>query len=1064
MKKILALIFCLLPAAALAQVRSISGTVTSEADGSPVGGVMVLVEGTSAYAMTDTDGRYAISATEGDTLTFDLLGYTTASVTVGLSDTIDVLLSPDATAIEELVVVGYGIQRKSVVTAAIGSVKASELETQTPTRLEGVLQGKVAGVNIVQSSGQPGSGSTVRIRGIGTTTGDGGSDPLYIIDGMQVSGGIDQLNPTDIASIEVLKDAASAAVYGTRGANGVILVTTKRGQTGAARVTYDMQMGWQNPWKLRGVLNSREYQTLMNEASLNAGEETVPFPDPAAYRYDTNWQKELFNRNAPIQNHQLSVSGANDNVNYYVSAGYFQQEGIIGGNFRQSNYDRLSLRTNSTYKLMDHSSSRDFLRRANLGINAMYAHTGTIGMGTNGVFGERLGSALLLPPTEPVFLDGDEAAEHIASVAAQYPGVPVVTDNNGRVFSPAEGFGEINNPIAQMYLPARTNWADKFVSSLWADIELYKGLVFKSSYGVDMAFWGWNEWSRPYYLKSDNHSSIDPETGLQNASGAAAQFNRGFDWQLENTITYQTSFGRHGITVLLGQSARGNRNSTRLEGRKAGLQEILGEKAYIDFTTTTTGTLSGGPVDPYRLASYFGRVSYNYNERYMVEVTARRDGSSRFGPTHKWGTFPSVSVGWNITGERFAEVFPLWISSLKLRASWGQNGNDRIGNFEYTVALNSADSNRYIWGPGNSTGDYKLGVKPSRIANEDLTWEASEQTNIGLDASFLNSTLNFSFDWYRKITKGMLIEIPIPTYVGDSKPRGNVGDMLNSGVEIEIDYRFSTGKWDFGAHFNATYLRNRVKNLGNAEGYINRDNLQYVGTVSRDENGFPFHFFYGRRTAGIFQTQAQIDSYTWTGEDATGRTVTRLIQPNASPGDVIFLDLNNDGQISDADRTMIGKFFPDWTYNFSLTASWRDIDASLLFQGVAGSDIFDATRRLDRTWVNLPSYMLDRWTGPGTSNSIPRMNRDDKNGNWLSSDLYVQNGAYLRLKTLQIGYTIPQWISKKAFISRLRVYFMAENLVTITRYRGFDPEMDNGFDRGVYPQPRTISVGLNLGF
>ncbi len=1073
MKIIFTFWLCCVAFVANAQLHSIHGVVTSD-DGAPASGAMVQVRGTNTIAVTNALGEYAVSAKEGDTLVFTLLGFVDREVIVGTSTTINVVLQADATTIDDLVVVGYGVQKKSVVTAAIGSVKASDLQSQTPTRIESVLQGKIAGVNIVQSSGQPGSGSTVRIRGIGST---GNNDPLYVVDGMQVGGGIDYLNPTDIESIEVLKDAASAAVYGTKGSNGVILVTTKRGTQGDARVTYDFQHGWQNPWKLRPVLNSFEYQTIMNEMALQTGltpGEDLPYPDPSVYKHDTNWQKELFNFDAPMQNHQLSVSGATERANYYVSLGYFTQDGVIGGNYNASNYDRLTLRLNNTYKLMDKSASRDWLAKANLGIQAQYAHINNRGIGTNDFFGGPLSHALTIPPIEGLYMgDTAEEMQEFLDYVATLTKAPPIMDKQGRPFNTVEGYtSEMSNPIASMHMPQQRNWSDKFVSSFWADLEIFKGLTFKSSYGVDMAFWGNNRYSRPYYRK---YTDFPDEAEWDSASSAGAEFNRGFDWQVENTLTYANTFGKHNLVVLLGQSARGNKSATNLNGTRQTLPEWAwnDDKAWISSATATTGTLSGGPVNPYRLASYFGRVSYNFDERYLFEFTLRHDGSTRFGTNNKWATFPAVSAGWNITNESFAESFPSWISALKLRASWGQNGNDRINDFLYTVAMDSGNQSRYIWGRGGANNIF-VGSKPSGIGNPDLKWEASEQTDIGLEASFFNSSLNFSIDWYQKNTKGMLIVMSnVPSYVGDSKPTGNVGTMFNTGIEIEADYRFVRGRWSFGVSANATYLKNRVENLGTSDGTQGGPSgNQSLGMVARSENGLPFNHFYGRKTDGIFQTWEEIESYTWTGMISSPTKkdpdrmieVTRLIQPDAAPGDLRFVDMDNNGVINENDRTMIGNYFPKWTYNFAIDAAWNGIDVAMLWQGVADVDIFDATRRLDAATINLPAYALDRWTGPGTSNTIPRLVTTDKNGNWLPSDLYVQNGNYLRLKSLQIGYTLPARITKTALISKLRIYFMAENLLTITKYRGFDPEIPEGIDRGIYPQARTLSVGVNLAF
>lgn len=447
-------------------------------------------------------------------------------------------------------------------------------------------------------------------------------------------------------------------------------------------------------------------------------------------------------------------------------------------------------------------------------------------------------------------------------------------------------------------------------------------------------------------------------------------------------------------------------------------------------------------------------------EKYMFEATVRRDGSSNFGPNHRWATFPSFSAGWAITEEKFMQNRPEWFSSLKLRASWGKNGNERIEAFRYTSTV--VGGNNYVFG-NTLTGNSSIfpGSKPNGLSNADLKWEESEQTDIGLDAKFLQGALTFSFDWYTKKTIGMLMTMPLPDYIGDAQPLGNCGDMKNSGLELELSYKFRLSDWNFHVSGNASYLDNVLLNLGNEKGWANYDDILTVGTITRAENGEPFPYFYGKRTNGVFQSEAEVEAYL--NKDG------QKIQPNAHAGDVRFVDSNNDGQITDEDRVKLGKGMPDWTYGFSLGFEWRGFDFNATFQGVAGCDIYDGTRRIDLKRVNLPAYMMDRWHGEGTSNRIPRMNDADQNGNWLSSDLYLFDGSYLRLKNIQLGYTLPQSLIRKVFINNLRFYVSAENLLTITSYPGLDPEIASGgtslgVDRGVYPQSRIISFGVNVAF
>ncbi len=536
--------------------------------------------------------------------------------------------------------------------------------------------------------------------------------------------------------------------------------------------------------------------------------------------------------------------------------------------------------------------------------------------------------------------------------------------------------------------------------------------------------------------------------------------NRSMVWQLENVLSYDKTFGSHHIQLMAGQSAK-KTTGRNIGGANKNMVEENGNKANLDFTTGTSSngdqSVYGSAYSPHTLASLFGRISYDFAEKYMLQLTVRRDGSSNFGPGNRYATFPSVSLGWKITNEKFMEKRPEWLTSMKLRASWGKNGNESIGQFRY-VALTSTGNN-YIFGNGNGT--LYNGTKPSGLANSKLKWEESEQTDFGLDFGLLNNSLEFTADYFEKKTNGMLMTTPIPSYVGEAKPTGNVGDMKNWGIEFDASYRFNVSDVKFKISANASYLKNKLIKLGNDVGYSNLDNLQNVGAISRAENGYPFPFFYGYKTAGIFQNWAEVKSYV----NKNGG----LIQPNAVPGDVRFVDLDGNGSINDGDRTKIGKGMPDWIYGATFNVAWKGFDFSVMLQGTIGNDIYDATRRTDLSYINLPAYMLGRWTGEGTSNKIPRFTFTDNNNNWLSSDLYVKNGSYMRVKNVTLGYSLPtDWV-KKALLTNLRLFVTAENLLTFTKYEGFDPEISSGgtslgIDRGVYPQARTISFGVNVSF
>ncbi|MDR2791418.1 MAG: TonB-dependent receptor [Tannerellaceae bacterium] len=1060
----LALSACLCLATAFGQKVSVSGTVTDGATGEAMWGVTVLEKGTSNGLITDDNGKYALSVESGATLVFSFVSYRSQEIAAGSGGVIDVLMKVDDQLLDEVVVVGYGVQKKSVVTASISRVSSDELNLVKSSRVEDVLKGKVSGVQITQSSGQPGADSKIRIRGIGTVN---NSEPLFIVDGMPVDGGINYLNPEDIQSIEILKDAAGAAIYGARAANGVILVTTKMGEKGGkASVNYNFSYGWQNPWKKKAMLNATDYMVLMNESFINDGDRPkYGAADIASAGTGTDWQDETFYYNAPVVNHQVSVAGGAEKIQYFLSFGYFGQDGIVGGNTGKSNYDRWSLRTNSVYTVFE-ESGRSFLNRLRVGVNAGYTRTVSTGIETNSEYGSILGSALSFDPTLPVYAGENE----VEQILQDHPAA--VRDADGRVFTiPPGGFQEIANPVAMLHQRrSEKDNTDKFVATFWGEIDLLPGLTFKSSYGTDLAFWGKDGYEFPYFLATQGKN--------MDQSSVWGEMNRGYKWQAENVLTWTKAFeGGHNVSVVAGQSAQ-RYTLRQIGGTDYDLPEEDPIKANINSAIADRDKerLYGGlndidldlaAVDHTSLASYFGRVDYNYAERYMVEATVRRDGSSRFGPRNKWAVFPAVSLGWNVLNEPYIER-PEWFDVLKVRFSWGKNGNENIGNLRYAALLNGGQ-NYYFGGGYNVADDSKSGVMQdgsflAALPNADLRWEESVQTNIGIDARFFHSSLTLGLDYFVKTTNGMLMAVPIPDYVGIGAPTGNVGDMENRGVELELGYKGSVSDFNYAVNANASYLKNKLVKLGNASGEMIYEDAgaSGVGAFIKGKNGEVWPYFYGRITDGIFQNQAEVDAYV----NAKGEKM----QPKALPGDVRFVDIDGNGIIDDEDRTKIGKGMPDVTFGLTLSGDWRGFDASLFFQGTAGNDIFDFAQRGDIRDMNRPTWILDRWHGEGTSDRLPRMTRSNPNGNWVSSDLYIKDGSYVRLKSVQLGYTLPAQLTRKASVQRLRLFVAAENLLTFTGYDGFDPEVATGdydrigVDRGVYPQSRTISAGVNITF
>ena len=1040
--------------------QGILGTVTDDL-GEPIIGASIVEKGNPQNGtITDFDGNFTVNVSEGTPIIISYIGYMSQEVKANNGMTI--VLKEDAQTLQDVVVIGYGVQKKSVVTAAIAKVSADDLEGKTRLRADDALKGMAAGVNVTSSSGQPGSQSMIRVRGTGTIN---DTNPLYIIDGMPADQyGLESVNPNDIESIEVLKDAASGAIYGARAANGVILITTKKGKMGKAQINYNFSYGWQSAWKHRDVTGATDYAILQNEKYVNGGQAPL-YADPYNLTdangspikgFGTDWQKLLFNDNAPVSQHDVSVSGATEKVNYYLSLGYYDQEGIVGGNYGKSNYDRLTIRSNNNFNVIDATKERNFLNKLDISANLSYMRVHSTGIEANSTWGSPLGSALYLAPTLPVTLTGAVAQDMID----RYSAYDLYRDANGDPYTIPGYVGsyqEQNNPIAMMQQRPSKGWSHKFMPKFSIDLQLWDNLKYHFTWSAEQSFWGSDAATTEKYYFSGNNNSDHTQASSEKSNSTT--------WQIENTLTYDKEFGKHSIGVVLGQSA------LKYKGSYVGASHwnlINVDKPYVDYTTggsiqTTTdadGNIVGvqslvsgwaGPNVEHHLASLFGRLSYNYDEKYMVQATVRRDGSSRFGSNNKYGVFPSFSIGWNIMNEKFMESTRDWLTNLKFRASWGKNGNENIGDFRYTVLTVSGGTSNYYFGRQASM---IYGSKANGLANEDLKWEESEQTDLGLDFGFWNNKLTFTVDYYIKKTNGMLMDMPIPSYVGETRPIGNVGDMENSGVEFELGYKFNISDARFSVKANASYLKNKLKNLGNDTGFLNYGISQFSDGGTRAENGQPFPFFYGYKTAGVLQNAAQAAEYN----AKYGTT--------SNPGDLIFVDMNGDGQITSDDRTKIGKPTPDWTFGLNFDAEWRGFDFSVFFQGVSGADIFDATWRQDIASGNYPTWVLGRWTGEGTSNKLPLLKLGDSK-NWVCSDIYIQDGSYLRLKNISLGYTLPRNLTKRVCVERLRVYVRAENLFTWTKYWGFDPEIGSsstsmGVDYGVYPQARIWTLGFNL--
>ena len=1010
----------LLPGSAQSQ-STVSGIVT-DASGEGIAGVAVIVKGTTTGTSTDMKGAYTIRASKSDVLVFSFLGYKTQEVAVHNRMEIDVRLESDAQLVDEVVVVGYGVQKKSLVTGAISSVKGSALETTGIMRADDALAGKTAGVQVVSNSGQPGSDVQIYIRGIGT---NGTATPIYIVDGMAVSG-IEYLNPGDIESIEVLKDAAASAIYGARGGNGVVLITTRRSKDGQWSVNYDFSYGIQNIARKIDVLNAREYAIIQNEAAANSGA-TLPFTDEqiASFRQGTDWQEAILNRNAGVQRHNVRISAGTARSSFNGSASYLNQDGILAEG--KSNFKRYTINLAAEHKLLRNDA-------LTVGENVVVSHVKKQSVTQNSSTAGPLVGALNMDPLTPVY-------------------DPYQTDELYGGFGVSKYVSqEVVNPVARIYYSNGRTLYTTMKGSVFAELKFLNDFRLRGSAGADITWTDGFGYSPMYKLNST--------TGNTSANGASQSYDQNRRFSYEGYLTWGHVYdGRHDVSAMIGASLL-QRSSLSLSASRNDLKIDDEDHAYISMATNSSASASGGPGNPSAIVSFFGRVNYAYDNRYMLTATVRRDGSSRFGPNNRFGTFPSVSVGWNVANESFLRDVR-WLDALKFRASWGQNGNENIGDFAYLATISTYGLG-YSFGSQNANGSLAVGAAPVKVVNPDLKWETSEQTDIGLDVRFFGC-LGLTFDYYVKKTKDLLVTTPVPLMLGNSFPTANAGNVKNSGVEFAVDFQRQFGKWNIAVNGNISYNKNRVTYVGTDTGYVTGSTVQGItGAVTRMEAGHAMSYFWGYKTLGIFQNQAEIDA--WVNSKGV------QIQPDARPGDFRYQDTDDNGTIDDNDRVDLGNPFPKVTFGLNVNVSAYGFDLGITSAGQAGNKIFSVLRRPDLTMSNYGAWVLDRWHGEGTSNSIPRVAHNDTNLNWTRpSDFYLRDGDFWRIRNITLGYTVN--IPEKYYLRKVRVFASVDNAFTFTKYDGYDPEVGNGgsilgsgIDRGVYPRPRTVSVGLNLTF
>ncbi|MDD5825220.1 MAG: TonB-dependent receptor, partial [Prevotellaceae bacterium] len=1065
---VLLFLLCLLPMGALAQ-SVVKGTVNDE-NGDPVIGATVRVLGTNIGAVTDLDGHFQVNAASDAQLSVSYLGYGTEKVNVGGKNNLTVVLKPEDTTLNDVVVIGYGTMKKKLVTGATVQVKGDDIAKLNTTNALEAMASSSPGVQITQSSSQPGKGFSVTIRGKGTI---GNSAPLYVIDGVP-GGNIDGINPADIESIDVLKDAASAAIYGARGANGVILVTTKQGKVGKVELSYNGSMGWSNAYKRPQLLNAQQYMTIMDEYSFNTSGQKCDFSayipqnvlDKVAEGWTgTDWWGAFENENAIQQNHSVTLTGGSDRSKFALSYTYTSNEGIMGADVA-SYYKRNTIRINSDHVLL---KAKDF-DVITIGENISIGYDRSHDLAEGGMYWSYIHSLLQTNPLVPMYanvVDPNAAPGELYNHEKYGAGWNDFWFNN-----PYEGLskGGFNSMAESRNLNVN---ATGFVT-----IQPIKGLKWRTQFNYN--------WNSGAYRSFAEPRSPSSGSGTVTSYNVSQSSNMSTNWSVENTLTYQLpTINDHNITVMAGQSFQSTAWGTNLSGSNSvnfGSQfaTLKGwNSAYLsNFSTDlANATLSGSPNDEEYLASWFGRISWDYKEKYMATVTMRYDGSSIFNKGKRWGSFPSVSAGWVISNEKFMESTQSWLDFLKIRASWGQNGNNSIAKYQYLATIaqsGSAGDSGYKFSDDYSftfTGKPNVGAYANIVPNPDVTWETSEQLDLGFDARFLNSRLALSFDWYKKTTKDWLIVAPRIAIEGTNPAYINGGDVQNTGVEIGLSWNDRVGSdFSYNASVNIATNKNEVTRIANENGYINgTGGVLSQGTeyIYRAQVGKPIGYFFGMSYSGIWQNQEQIDA---------ARAAGKAVLDNAQPGDCIWDDYNGDGVIQYAegaacDRHEIGNPNPDVTIGINLGFNWKGLDFSVNGAGAFGQQIMRSYRSFgDSWWHNYDTTIFDRWHGEGTSNTQPRISGTGHNNTIWVSTRYMENADYFKIKAVTLGYDFTK-LWKTSPFQQLRLYVQAQNLYTFTGYTGLDPEVGSaggadkwasGIDLGLYPPSRTYLVGVNI--
>ena len=1054
-KSIMSLCFTLLFCSSMAfaqQGIAITGTVTDKGD--PLPGVNVTVKGTTIGVVTNNDGKYQITVPNADAvLLFSFVGYLTTEMVVGAQREINIELAEDTQQLEEVVVVGYGVLKKKLVTGATIQVSGENLQKMSTPNAFTALQSQTPGVTIMQNNGQPGEGYIIHIRGIGT---NGDSRPLYVVDG--VASGNDALNNMSIADIEtidILKDAASSAIYGARAANGVVLITTKQGKAGKTRLSYDGYFGRQYMYKKPDLLNAKEYTMFLDEMRFNENQALYDWENILPYgMYDdvmsgrwkgTDWVDAFYNKGAITQSHSFNLTGGNDNSKFSIGYSYTQQDGIFGEAV-QSKYDRNTFRINSDHVLL---KVRD-MEVIKIGETLNYSFRNKSGVATENMYWNSFRNVLNGCPLLPVYNDDGTYYDYASKVRDGFNFFPQNVGNP--VGSTAKGSQGLN-------LEKNHN----LNASVFVQIQPINGLIFKSQFGYQMNGGTYRSQSQISNWTNQNIQSV--ETVGQSAW-------MGYSWKLDNTLTYNFAFDRHNFTVQAGQAVEKSGFGENVgAGGSINIFDLGWNYAWVDNlkpTQLSERNASGSPWDEGAMASFWGRVMYNFRETYMLTLIMRADGSSNFDRGHRWGYFPSVSAGWIMSNESFMDATKGVLDFLKLTVNWGQNGNQAIPNFRYVSQYNFRERDKYYFGDTQKGSPTPYtGAIPGRLRNPNITWETSQMLDVGFDARFVNSRLGVTFNYYVKDTKDWLLTAPISGTWGLEAPTINGGAVQNKGVELMLTWNDRVGKFSYGVNLNGSYNKNEVTRIDNPEGVIHGEGSilsEGTGEFYRLQVGKPMGFFYGWKANGIFQNWNEINSYTSKEGDP--------IIPNAQPGDVRFVDTNGDGVINDDDRVMIGCGWPKYKMGFMLNLGYGGFDLSMTATGAFGMDLAKSYRSFgDNNIQNYTTQAFERWTGEGTSNKWPRMTTGSHPNYQKVSNIFIEKGDYVKIQNITVGYDFKKLLTQLP-LGQLRLYFTAQNLFTFTGYTGMDPEIGYGnsegwvagIDLGYYPAPKTFLCGLNITF